>query len=266
MEATQLTRNAFATYNFQSLREKVPKIMHWNSNPKITTSVTRFCHLDLSCDICVLSKCSQVVLCNAILGQSIAFLFRLEALLRFCGISDYLQLCTRYADSIVKLYAVCAVHGLRFQFVFVEIIQIYFIGLVESGLQGHGSDNSVVCYFLQLRSAFSCHGWLLGDIPLHVFVLHTIWSASVYRQRVPEFSGSRHLQVDQVRVKVWRVNFNRLRLMHWCIHSSHSPCWWSIRSWKWWGADGSDLWRRDLCGLFMWKEIEGIGTNRYKPV
>ena len=124
--------------------------------------------------ICVLSKCSQVVLCNAILGQSIAFLFRPEALLLFCGISDYLQLCTRYADSIVKLYAVCAVHGLRFQFVFVEIIQIYFIGLVESGLQGHGSDNSVVCYFLQLRSAFSCHGWLLGDIPLHVFVLHTI--------------------------------------------------------------------------------------------
>lgn len=65
--------------------------------------------------ICVLSKCFQVVLCNAILGQSIAFLFRPEALLLFCEISDYLHLHTRYADSIVKLYAVCAVHGLRWK-------------------------------------------------------------------------------------------------------------------------------------------------------
>ena len=73
----------------------------------------------------------------------------------------------RYADSIVKLQAVCAVPRLS-----VSLLFVLSSRFLES--QGDGTDNTAVHNLLQLQNPFSCLGWLPGDVSLDVFVLHPI--------------------------------------------------------------------------------------------
>lgn len=103
----------------------------------------------------------------------------------------------RYADSIVKLYAVCAVLPPA------DTCQCSscFAG---SFSRGHGPHRHFIVNFPELFLGFSYPGWLLGDFPLHVFVLpapgrallqrHGLLSRAHPHAENPVIGGSRRVE------------------------------------------------------------------------
>lgn len=143
-----------------SKTESSNKKMHWNLKPKIATSVTRF-YLDLSCGsvwpnafrLCfamrfwvspLLSSLGQRPCCFSVFLWNI----RLPSLAY--------EVCWFNREALRSLRSAWSQMEIKFRIyigLVESIFRIYSVG-VKSVLQGHGSDNSVVCYFLELRSAF----------------------------------------------------------------------------------------------------------------